>query len=307
MWPFHIAFKAWKPTFRHLLEANSRYLIVFFIPDRSAVKPTTPLAIAFITAQHGRPPTIYRSDNAREFQRNEMNILYNKKGIEYRSNTPHQPQEDSMAERINRTLVTATRAALHHSKMDDSFWEDAMRDVIFKYNITIHDATGKSSFQIWHQHNPVLSRLFGFGQLGTIPNYQNPKKKLESRADPARFMHNTSPNHIVALNLRTNQYTHLRSIDFKPYFHHLDPLYHQPPSSAASPKGTPSLPFIINESTPTPCSLSQARQYPDANEWAISHDAELDILDNTGTIEWIPNSDIPPHTKIIPLKMTNCY
>ena len=182
MWPFHTAFKAWKPTFPHL-DANSRYLIVFFIPGRSAVKHTTPLDIAFITAQHGRPPTIYRSDNAREFHSNEMNILYNKKGIEYRPSTPHQPQENSMAERINRTLVTATRAALHQSKMDDSFWEDAMRDVIFKYNITIHDAIGKSPFQIWHQHNPVLSRLFAFGEVSTVPNYQNPKKKLEPRAD----------------------------------------------------------------------------------------------------------------------------
>lgn len=44
------------------LDSTSRLLIVFFIPDRSSVKHTTNLAFAFILSQHGRPPTIYRSD-----------------------------------------------------------------------------------------------------------------------------------------------------------------------------------------------------------------------------------------------------
>ena len=182
-----------------------------------------------------------------------------------------------------------------------------MKDVVFKYNITLHDSTGKSPYQLWHKKTPLPTRLFAFGQLGTIPNYRQQKTKFEAGADPARDMHNISLTHIVALNMRTNQYTHLRSIDFRPYFHHLDPLFSNPQALISSKHPTLPVPQTITPTTPAPTSIGQARLYPDHNQWAIAHDEELDKLDNTETIEWITDTEIPPGTKLIPLKITYRY
>ena len=56
-----------------------------------------------------------------------------------------------------------------------------------------------------------------------------------------------------------------------------------------------------------PSNLTQARQYPDAKQWDISHNAELDNLDAHHSIEWLPSHFQPPHQSIITLMMIYRY
>ena len=77
-----------------------------------------------------------------------------------------------------------------------------------------------------------------------------------------------------------------------------------PPRSSTNPYNIDHPPYL---NILDPKNLRAAITYPDATEWALAHDAELDNLDSTNTVKWLHDSDIPPHTKLIPLKMTYKY
>lgn len=284
--------------------AQSRFALLYFLKNRNEVGSILPQIFSHITNIQGSPPKHFRSDNAKEYQSNRSMALYRDIGIQYHHTTPHQPQENSIAERLNRTLLSAARAALHHAQLDDTHWEDAVRDVAFKYNLTYHTATQHSPYQLWHQQTPPPIPLFPFGQLGHIPDY-SPKKKLQHRAHPARYLYGISLTHIMIHNLKTNACHTIRNVDFKPYHKHADPTI-----TFATANKTVTLhraPHFITPHTPPPLSRQQARKYPDAAEWEIAHNSELDILEKQHTFEWVPTHTIHPKTKLIPLMMLYRY
>ena len=97
-----------------------------------------------------RTPQYYCTDNALEFKSQAAKNTYAAYRITYKNNTPHQPQENSLAGRINQTLVNAARANLQHANLPTPHWEDAVRDAAFKYNIMPHSATGQPPYTQWY-------------------------------------------------------------------------------------------------------------------------------------------------------------
>ena len=114
-----------------------------------------------------------------------------------------------MAELINQTLVIVARASLHHAKLGDTFWEDAIRDFAFNYNIMTHSALDISPHRLWNGAPTQRTGLFTFGQLGIIPIY-GLKIKIFPRADPARYMFAQTLTEIIVFNLRTLHYQRLQ-------------------------------------------------------------------------------------------------
>lgn len=194
-----------KPTSKHgnnhmllVVCAASKFALAYFIKDRKDIPTHVHAAITHILHRMRHPLSDLRSDNAKEYTSHTMQDIYRQYGITHHLRTPHQPQESGIAERLNRTIMEAVRALLHTAKLDDTHWEDAARDTIFKYNLMHHATTKTSPYQLWYKAQPAIKRLFTFGQLGTIPVYA-PKKKLDSRAEPARYMYATSLTHVMIL------------------------------------------------------------------------------------------------------------
>lgn len=148
------------------LDTHSRYLTVFFLPNRKQIPEFTSKMTQMVKKKHGHRPQLLRTDNAKEYQSSTMNNLLNHHGIVYSSTIPYSPQQNSLAERINSTLVAAARSNLSHSNLPDTYWEQAIRDAVFKYNITMHTTTKQLPYTMWHGHPPSISAIFAFGQFG---------------------------------------------------------------------------------------------------------------------------------------------
>lgn len=54
-----------------------------------------------------------------------------------------------MAERLNRTLLGAVRAALHMPEMSNRYWPLPFQDVVYKYNLKRHSRTSKGAMNEW--------------------------------------------------------------------------------------------------------------------------------------------------------------
>lgn len=131
------------------------------------------------------------------------------------------------------------------------------------------------------------------------------KKKLSSRAEPARYLHGVSETTIAVQNLRTAQTHHIRAVDFAPYNKNQDPSCNTIVSNhtTATPELKPHIPPFMRDLSST----SDARKFPDAAQWATTQEEELRKLDKNQTIQWIKDTEVPAHAKPIPLKMTYRY
>ena len=125
-------------------------------------------------------PQYYRTENALELKSQTALNTYAANGITYKNNILYQPQENSLTERINQTLINAARANLHHAKLPTPYWEDAVRDTAFTYNIIPHSTTGKPPYTQWHGQSIETCRLLTFGEISTISC--NPNKNLTPEA-----------------------------------------------------------------------------------------------------------------------------
>lgn len=69
-----------------------------------------------------------------------MQHLYRNHNIANYLGTAHQPQKNSIAERIRRIVMEAAPALLNAAGLDDTCWEDAAPDAIFRYKLLHHAA-----------------------------------------------------------------------------------------------------------------------------------------------------------------------
>ena len=290
------------------IDTKTRYLITDFLPNRVQTPQRLDYILNAIKNQTGRQSRIIRTDNALEYLSATAIQTYTKHNTSHSPTIPYTPQENSLVERINSTLLNAARAALHHSELPQHHWEDAVRDATFKYNHTMHHGTHALRAAEWNNSVPHILQFHIFGQLGTTPNPRQRTTtifKLNSRSRTVRYLYPTDDRHIMALDVNKSKTHRIRIVDFHPYFRTQDPKM---TSTAAFKAFTPHrTPDELSISTPAPLNRGQARKYPDADLWSSAHNQELETLDTKRVILWTPDYLLPHNTHLIPLTMGYRY
>lgn len=292
---------------RHILtfiDDSSRFALAIPISHRSKLSTLIPQTLMTMARHHGHMPHTLHSDNAKEYTSSTIITYLASHGIRQTLTTPHQPQQNSRAERFNRTIMNATRAALSHSRLPTKYWDFAVLDATYKYNCLPHASTKTTPLSQWDPNAPTPPYFLPFGAAGAIPDFR-PKQKLQSRARPARYLCHQSATLISILYTDTQTIGLVRLIDFHPTHPALDPATLL--ASAFKARSHHPTPELITPATLPPSSTSQAHRYPDAHLWAHAHNAEIDQLDDQGAIIWEQPDCIPPHTKPISLTMAYRY
>lgn len=122
---------------------------------------------------------------------------------------------------------------------------------------------------------------------------------------PVRYLYPLTSATIMILLTDTNTRANYRLLDFRSISPSLDlshVLRHIFRTSYAS-----LAPTSITSSTPPPPFVHHARRYPDADQWAIAHDVELDQPDDQRVIDWLPPQEVPNDCKPISLAMSYKY
>ncbi|CDF37501.1 unnamed protein product [Chondrus crispus] len=239
-----------------LIDTATRYTFISFLAARSQVPHILTTSIEALARFLTKYPTIITTDNAKEYTAKYVQQFLAKRGIQFRPSTPYTPQENALAERINRTIMNSARAALAHSKLPPAYWEDAVRDAVFKYNISYHHAIQNIPYTLWHGTPPDIDKLLIFGQLGTVPILKTPKQKLQPRAQTVRYMYDIDPKHVKVYNLVTRTYQTVRTINFAPYDRNTDPTCTTAAAFSTKPKRHKIPNTITSTTTPPPPGFS---------------------------------------------------
>jgi len=131
-----------------------------------------------------------RTDNGGEYISNTFKQYLLETGISHQLTVAYTPQQNGVAERMNRTLIDLVRSMLHSADIDKKFWAEALQTAVHVRNrVTSRSLPpGITPYHLWMKKTPDLAhlRIFGSDCFYTVPKHKT--KKLDPRCRRAVFM-----------------------------------------------------------------------------------------------------------------------
>lgn len=127
-----------KRYFITFIDDFSRCCRVYFIRQKSEAFEKFKEFELTVTNESGCNIGTLRSDNEGEYVSNEFEEYLKSKGIRHELTVPHSPQQNGVAERMNRTLMESARSMIAHAKQPNSFWAEAVATAAYVRNRLLH-------------------------------------------------------------------------------------------------------------------------------------------------------------------------
>lgn len=167
----------------------SRYSRVYFLKYKSEALETFKAYKAWSEKLHGVPIKRLRSDNGGEYTSLRFENFLKDEGIQHQKSVPYSPEQNGVAERLNRTLAESARSMLADKKIGMKFWAEAMNCANYIKNRVLTSAVRDvTPYEKWNGHKPDVSGFKVFGsQIYHLSNEQG-KDKLEPKGIPGYFL-----------------------------------------------------------------------------------------------------------------------
>ena len=126
-----------------------RYSWVFFQETKDETFENLVILFRKLEKLYHLPVRRIRSDNGTEFKNAKMKEFCNAKGILHEFSAPYTPQENGVAKRRNRTLIETARTMLADSKLQVSFWSEAVATACYTLNrVLTVKSTNKTCYEM---------------------------------------------------------------------------------------------------------------------------------------------------------------
>ena len=120
--------------FLSLIDDFSRMVWVFSLKSKDKVFDQFKNWKILVETQTNRKVRRLRTNNGLEFCNKDFDDFCTKHGIVRHKTVRHTPQQNRLAERMNRTLIDKVRCMLIHSKLPMSLWAEALDTACFIVN-----------------------------------------------------------------------------------------------------------------------------------------------------------------------------
>jgi hypothetical protein len=129
------------------------------------------------------------NDNGREYTSNEFESYLCQHGIKHQTTIPYNPQQNGVAERMNRTLLNMVCSMMFFKNVKLMFWADVVLCAFYVKNMCPSRALeNKTSYEMWYGRIPSVRhlRVFGSTCYALIPKEQ--RSKLDARSRKCIFL-----------------------------------------------------------------------------------------------------------------------
>lgn len=142
-----------------------------------------------VADKSGQTIKILRTDNGGEYVNRDFESYLKRCGIRFQTTCPHTPQQNGMAERMNRTIVEKARCMLFGSNLDKSFWAEAVATAVYVTNRSpSRGLDGKTPEQIWSGKMPNLCHLKTFGCKAMVHVPKKHRQKWDAKSEEYIFV-----------------------------------------------------------------------------------------------------------------------
>ena len=166
--------------FLSFIDDSTRYVWVYFLKSKDQVFEKFLEWKAMVEKSVGRKLKVFRTDNGGEYTSKEFERYLMTEGVRHELTTPEQ---NGVSERMNRTLVEATRAMLAAANLPHRFWAEALSTATYLRNRSPTKAVSEMTpFEAWTGEKPRVDglRVFGCQAFAHIP--KDERKKLDSKS-----------------------------------------------------------------------------------------------------------------------------
>lgn len=139
----------------------------------------------FVEKQRGRSIKTIRTDNGGEYVNHQFKSFMTKHRIHHQLTVPDIPQQNGIADHMNRTIMEKVRCMLLliDAELDNRFWAEAATTAVCLINrIPCRGMKHVTPEEMWSGTKPDLSelRVFGCKAMSHIPKHK--RKKLGSKS-----------------------------------------------------------------------------------------------------------------------------
>ena len=179
--PYKVANLQGSQYFLSFVDDFSRRSEVYF-GSRLTPKENFQRYKAKFEVETGEKLGLTRTDNAKEYHALEKDLL--KEGIQMEFTDPYTPEQNGVAERLNRTLMQMVRAMQLWAGLPREFWGEALMVANYLRNrLPTNTHGGKMTpYEAWYGRRPDLGHLRTYGCLvhARIPSERRDKMDVVS-------------------------------------------------------------------------------------------------------------------------------
>ena len=161
--PYRVTSLGGHRYFVSLIDDLSRKSWLFCLRSRSEIYTKISEWETSTNLQMGEKVAIYRCDNAKEYQKFER--LIHDAGTRMEYTTAYTPEENGVAERLNRTIIQMARSMLIWAQLPQTFWGEAVVTANYLRNLLPAGQDDQSPNELWDDHKPEVGHVRTFGCL----------------------------------------------------------------------------------------------------------------------------------------------
>ena len=199
------------------IDDYSRYVSVYFIKHKSEVFEKFKLFEAMVTKECGEPIMKLRTDNGGEYTSTGFQAYLASKMIEHQLTVPHSPQQNGVAERLNRSLMESARAMLSNANLPNNLWAEAIATAAYLRNRITTSANEEqlTPFEKWYDYKLNISHLRVFGGVAYCHVPGTERRKLVKKAQRMCFIgYSKNPKGYRLIDLSTDKVVTRRDVAF---------------------------------------------------------------------------------------------
>lgn len=180
--PFQVTTPSGNRFFATFKDDYSSWCSTRLLKNKSELASALQEFVVQVKNQTGRGVKIIRSDNGGEYLSNDLRSWLAEKGIQHERSTPYTPQQNGVAERMNRTIVEAARSMLHGKKVPLELWGEAVLCATHILNRSISSVHNVTPFELWNGCKPDVSYFRVFGSPAFVHVPDESRRKLDPKA-----------------------------------------------------------------------------------------------------------------------------
>lgn len=175
--------------FVSLIDDYSRRCWVYPIKRKGDVFEVFKVFKARVELESGKKIKCLRTDNGGEFANDAFDAFCQQEGIKRQFTTVYTPQQNGVAERMNRTLLERTRAMLRTAKLPKAYWAEAVSTACYLINRSPSTAIElKTPMEMWTGKPADYSNLHTFGSPVYVMYNSQETTKLDPKSRKCIFL-----------------------------------------------------------------------------------------------------------------------
>ena len=169
--------------FLTFIDDHTRYTWIYILKHKSEVLDCFLKWKALVERSSGRKLRAFRTDNGGEYTSIKFTEYLMSSGIRHEFTVPNTPQQNGVAERMNRTLVETVRSLLVHAKLPHKFWAEALSTAVYLRNRSPTKAVeSMTPYEAWTRKKPSVGHLRVFGCHAYSHMSRDERRKLDSKS-----------------------------------------------------------------------------------------------------------------------------